>query len=55
MPAAAVEQIAEKVFSHQRISTDDALHLFQHTNLNELASLANFRRQHQAPGGTCAG
>ena len=50
--AGTIEQIAEKVFSGERISTDDALVLFQHPNLNDLAAMADARRQQNAPGRT---
>lgn len=44
-PAITIEQIADKVYANERISTEDALFLFEHPNLNELAALANFRRE----------
>ena len=42
--------IAEKVFSGQRISSEDALALFHHPNPLELAALADARRQAKVPG-----
>lgn len=51
-PAPTIETIAEKVYSGQRISTDDAKFLFQHPNLLELASLADARRQQKVPNRT---
>ncbi len=44
-PQTSIETIADKVYSNQRISLDDAHFLFHHPNLNELAALANFRRE----------
>ncbi|HSI71549.1 MAG TPA: cyclic dehypoxanthinyl futalosine synthase [Fimbriimonas sp.] len=44
-----IESIAEKVYAGERISTDDALALFHHPNMLELAALANFRRQEKKP------
>lgn len=45
-----VARIADKVFSGERISADDALTLFHHPNLLELATLADYRRQQAKPG-----
>lgn len=49
-PLPAIESIADKVYSGARISTEDALALFEHPNLLEIASLADARRQQKAPG-----
>lgn len=46
----AIESIAEKVYAGARISTQDALALFHHPNLLEIASLADARRQQKVPG-----
>jgi len=44
-----IETIADKVFAGNRITTEDALFLFNHPNLNDLAALANARRQQRKP------
>lgn len=44
-PSITIDQIADKVYSNERISAEEAEFLFQHPNLNELAALANFRRE----------
>lgn len=44
----SIESIAEKVYSNQRITTEDALYLFQHPNMLELSALANFRREQRS-------
>ncbi|MGE0002697.1 MAG: cyclic dehypoxanthinyl futalosine synthase [Fimbriimonadaceae bacterium] len=41
----SIDRIADKVFSNERISHEEALALFRHHDLNELAALANFRRE----------
>jgi cyclic dehypoxanthinyl futalosine synthase len=48
----SIEQIADKVYSGERLDAQDALALFEHKNPLELAALANFRRQQQVPGRT---
>lgn len=48
----AIDSIAEKVYADQRITSEDALALFRHPNLNELAALADYRRQRAVPGRT---
>lgn len=40
----SLDSIAEKVFANQRITPEDALALFHHPNLLDLATLANHRR-----------
>ena len=47
-PGVSIDTIAEKVYSNQRISAEDALFLFNHPNLNDLAALANFRREQRS-------
>jgi cyclic dehypoxanthinyl futalosine synthase len=47
--APTIDLIADKVFSGQRISAEDALALYHHPNLIELATLANERRQQRVP------
>lgn len=44
-PGITIDSIAEKVFSNQRITKEDASFLFQHPNLNDLSALANHRRE----------
>lgn len=48
----SIESIAEKIYTGERIDADDALALYRHPNLTELAALADFRRQRQVPGRT---
>jgi cyclic dehypoxanthinyl futalosine synthase len=43
------ETIADKVLNHQRITADEALALYHHANLPELALLANHVRMHKVP------
>jgi cyclic dehypoxanthinyl futalosine synthase len=45
-----IQTIAEKVYAGERIGADDALFLFSHPNLNELAALADFQRRRRVPG-----
>lgn len=47
-----IDSIADKVYAGQRVSPDDALFLYQHPNLLDLATLANFQRQRKVPGNT---
>lgn len=44
-PGISLDSIAEKVFSNQRITKEDAAFLFHHPNLNDLSALANHRRE----------
>ncbi|MEZ5164160.1 MAG: cyclic dehypoxanthinyl futalosine synthase [Fimbriimonadaceae bacterium] len=44
-PEITIDTIADKVYANERITSDDALFLFQHENLNDLAALANYRRE----------
>ncbi len=48
----SIDSIADKVFAGARIPSEDALFLFNHPNLIELATLANARRQSLVPGDT---
>lgn len=41
----SIDSISEKVYANERISVEEALFLFHHSNPLELAALANFRRQ----------
>ena len=44
-PDISIDTIAEKVYGGERISAEDARFLFDHPNLNDLATLANYRRE----------
>lgn len=48
----SIDRIADKVYAGERISAEDALALFHHPNLLELAALADFQRQRKKPGRT---
>lgn len=56
MPAVShspsIASIAEKVFAAERLDPADALALFEHPNLLEIAALADARRQQKVPGRT---
>ena len=43
-PRTEIDRIADKVFADQRITAEDALALFEHPNLPDLAALATHRR-----------
>lgn len=45
----SIDTVAEKVFSNQRISAEDAKFLFSYPDLMDLATLANHRRQQRVP------
>ena len=45
-----IDTIADKVYAGQRISAEEALFLFNHPDLLDLATLANERRQQKKPG-----
>lgn len=49
-PGITLDTVAEKVYASHRIDTEDALFLFQHPNLLDLATLANYQRQKKVPG-----
>ncbi len=49
---ATIDAIADKVYSGQRITPEDALALFHHPNLLDLAAMADHRRQERVPGRT---
>ncbi|MCE9559843.1 MAG: dehypoxanthine futalosine cyclase [Armatimonadetes bacterium] len=51
-PSISIDQIADKVFANQRITSEEALFLYRHPNLLDLATLANHRRQQRVPGRT---
>lgn len=44
-----IDDIADKVYSGERLSADDGLRLFQHHNLPEIAALANYVREKLHP------
>jgi cyclic dehypoxanthinyl futalosine synthase len=46
----SIETVADKVFAGQRLDAADALFLYRHPNLPELAALANHRRKQMVPG-----
>lgn len=43
-----VDLIADKVFANERISVEDAVALFHHPDLNDLAAMANHRRNQKS-------
>jgi cyclic dehypoxanthinyl futalosine synthase len=45
-----IDTVADKVYAGKRISADEALFLFNHPDLLDLATLANERRQQKKPG-----
>ncbi len=51
-PSLQIDHIADKVFAGERITADDAISLFNHPNLLELAAMADARRQQRVPGRT---
>jgi cyclic dehypoxanthinyl futalosine synthase len=48
--SSTIDRIADKVYAGERLSPDDALALFAHPNLLDLATLADFQRQRLVPG-----
>lgn len=51
-PPSTIDSIADKVFAGERLEASDALALYRHPNLNELAALADLQRQRRVPGNT---
>ncbi len=51
-PDVSIDTIAEKVYANERITAEDALFLFNHPNLNDLAALANYRREQMSDPAT---
>lgn len=49
-PAPTIESVADKVYAGERLTPEDALTLFRHPHLPELAALADFQRQRKVPG-----
>ncbi len=45
-----IDTIADKVYAGERLTSEDALALFNHPNLLDLATLADFQRQRMKPG-----
>src|SRR5215210_8844614 len=50
--APSIDRIADKVYTGQRITSEEALQLFQHPNMLDLAAMADARRQAKVPGRT---
>ncbi|MBI1756105.1 MAG: dehypoxanthine futalosine cyclase [Fimbriimonas ginsengisoli] len=48
--SAAIDLVADKVYAGRRLDREDALLLYRHPNLPELAALADFQRQRRVPG-----
>jgi len=48
----SIDSIAEKVYAGQRISAEDALALYRHPNLLEVATLADYQRRKKVPDNT---
>ncbi len=51
-PTPLFEAVADKISRGERLSQADALTLFNHPNLLDLAALANLQRQRKVPGNT---
>jgi cyclic dehypoxanthinyl futalosine synthase len=51
-PSPSIDAIADKVYGGERITPEDALALFNHPNLLDLAAMADFQRQRRVPGRT---
>ncbi len=51
-PSPSIDAIADKVYAGERITPEDALALFNHPNLLDLAAMADFQRQRRVPGRT---
>jgi cyclic dehypoxanthinyl futalosine synthase len=49
-PKISIESISDKVYAGGRIDSEEALCLFRHPNLLDLATLADARRQAKVPG-----
>jgi len=47
-----IDSVADKVYSGKRISPEDALALYRHPSLVEIAAMADFRRQKAVPSRT---
>jgi cyclic dehypoxanthinyl futalosine synthase len=47
-----IDTVADKVYGGERLTPEDAVFLFQHPNLLDLATLADFQRQRKVPGRT---
>lgn len=46
----SIDTVADKVYAGGRLTPEDALALFHHPNLLDLATLADFQRRRRAPG-----
>lgn len=49
-PRAGIETIADKVYAGERLTAEDAVYLFGHPNLLDLAAMADFQRKKRVPG-----
>jgi cyclic dehypoxanthinyl futalosine synthase len=49
-PSTSFDFVADKVYSGERLTSEDALILFRHPNLLELSALATYQRQKKVPG-----
>lgn len=47
-----IDRVADKVYAGERLSAEDAVFLFGHPSLLDLATLADFQRQRKVPGRT---
>lgn len=45
-----IDTVADKVYAGERITPEDAIFLFSHPSLPDLATLADFQRQRKVPG-----
>ena len=45
-----VDEIAERIYAGERLSVDDALHLYEEADLITLGALADFRKRQIHPG-----
>jgi cyclic dehypoxanthinyl futalosine synthase len=45
-----IDSVADKVYAGERLTAEDALFLFRHPNMLDLATLADFQRQRRVPG-----
>lgn len=46
----SIDTVADKVYAGERLTPEDALALFHHPNLLDLATLADFQRRRRVPG-----
>jgi len=48
----SIDTVADKIYAGERLTSEDALYLFNHPSLIDLATLADFQRQRKVPGRT---